>query len=322
MASHMEILAVGSVEVSLPPRAHVVADTMGVLEPTKTSSFMCGGTISINATCLLSVFPFLYEVPTKPFEKYIKPDRGIPGRDGNAIRWDHSVEGNPEVNLKIVKVALALMFHVARRPQQNPKTQINKRFNALYATMFPTKQAPTIELDPTLDIKETADWMSQEGLDQQVLNILLFMPEDKLPGKTSKAFVTQLKLFSTFSERTPYVVMKALINDGIGHVMTLRAVADDAAELVTIERELMEKHTKKFPYLKILRLEGHECIVPQAFPNRFKAATIWKRKRDGTFREHRITKELQSDVSDQDLEEALSMPPLKKRGASNVSYER
>lgn len=67
----------------------------------------------------------------------------------------------------------------------------------------------------------------------------------------------------------------------------------------------MEKHTKeKFPYLKILRLEGHERIVPQAFPNLFKAATLWKRKGDGTFREYRITKDLQSDVSDQDLEEA------------------
>lgn len=238
-------------------------------------------------------------------EKYIKPDRGVPGKDGRAARWDHSVESDSEISLKIVKIALSLMFHVARRPQQNPKTQINKRFSALYATMFPNKQAPAIELDPTLDIKGTADWMSQEGLDQKILNILLFIPNDKLSGKTSQAFITQLKLFSTFSEMTPYVVMKALINDGIGHVMTLQSVADAAAKLVTVERELMEKHTKeKFPYLKILRLEGHERIVPQAFPNLFKVATLWKRKGDGTFREYRITKDLQSDVSDQDLEEA------------------
>lgn len=110
--------------------------------------------------------------------------------------------------------------------------------------MFPNKQAPAIELDPTLDIKVTADWMSQEGLDQKILNILLFIPNDKLPGKTSQVFITQLKLFSIFSEMTPYVVMKALINDGIGHMMTLRSVADAAAKLVTVERELMEKHTK------------------------------------------------------------------------------
>ncbi|KAK1343062.1 hypothetical protein QTO34_015834 [Cnephaeus nilssonii] len=186
----------------------------------------------------------------------------------------------------------------------------------------PKQATPAIELDPTLDIKGTADWMSQEGLDQKILNFLLFIPNDKLPGKTSKAFITQLKLFSTFSEMTPYEVMKALINDGIGHVMTLRSVADDAAKLVTVERELMKKHTKeKFPYLKILRLEGHERIVPQDFPNLFKAATLWKRKRDGTFREYQITKDLQSEVSEQDLEEALLMPPLKRKGASNVSYD-
>lgn len=67
----------------------------------------------------------------------------------------------------------------------------------------------------------------------------------------------------SFSPPFHYVVMKALINDGIGHVMTLRSVADDDAKLVTVERELMEKNTKeRFPYLKILRLEGHEYIVP------------------------------------------------------------
>lgn len=138
MASHVEILAVGSADVYIPPRAHVVmAATMRVLEPTKTSSFTCGGTISINTSCLLAILPLLYKVPSKPFKKYIKPDRGMPGKDGRAAWWDHSVESDPEVNLKIVKIALSLMFHVARRPQQNPKTQINKRFNALYATIFP-----------------------------------------------------------------------------------------------------------------------------------------------------------------------------------------
>lgn len=48
---------------------------------------------------------------------------------------------------------------------------------------------------------------------------------------------------------------------------------------------------------------------------------MWKRKREGTFRDYRVTKELQADISEQDIEEVMMLPPIKKRGMSNVNYD-
>lgn len=118
------------------------------------------------------------------------------------------------------------------------------------------------------------------------------------------------------------MVMKSLINEGVNHITVMRPVSEDAAKLVATEKEPFDQHSReRFPYLKILRLEGHERITPQAFPNLFQAATMWKRKCEGTFRDYRITKELQADMSEQDVEEVMMLPPIKKRGISNINYD-
>lgn len=80
----------------------------------------------------------------------------------------------------VVKTALALLYYTVRRPQQNPNSQINKRFNALHAMFFPGVQPPTIDLDPALHLREAAIWLNAGGLDVKILNVLLFI-EDKDP---------------------------------------------------------------------------------------------------------------------------------------------
>lgn len=127
MASHAELVPSGLVDVHLPPKAKVVtAAAAGLIDLTHMRNATCGGTRSINTTCLLATFPLLYDIPGKPWDKCTQPDRGVPGKDGSVIEWDVITEVDSEQHLLIVKVALRLMYYVVYRPQQNPKNQINK----------------------------------------------------------------------------------------------------------------------------------------------------------------------------------------------------
>lgn len=95
--------------------------------------------------------------------------------------------------------------------------------------------------------------------------------------------------------------------------MTIRQVTVDAVWFIKPERQLIEQHPeKKFQYLKILKLEGHNLLTPQSFPNLFRAALLFKRKREGPCKDYRTTKELNAEVSEQEIEEALQEPPFKK----------
>lgn len=122
----------------------------------------------------------------------------------------------------IVKTALALIYYlVVRRPQQNPMSQITKRFNALHATLFLVVQSPNIDLDPALDFRESAVWISTQGLDIPILKALLFTKEADLPGPTARVFVSQLKLFAAYAEMTPNLTMKFVVNKGLSDTILL-----------------------------------------------------------------------------------------------------
>lgn len=101
----------------------------------------------------------------------------------------------------------------------------------------------------------------------------------------------------------------------------IRQVTADAVRFVKLEKKLTEQHTeKKFQYLKILKLEGHKLLTLQSFPNLFRAALLFKRKREETFKEYRTTKELNAEVSKQEIEEALQVPPFKKIKLAQLDY--
>lgn len=145
--------------------------------------------------------------------------------------------------------------------------------------MRPCIEAPTIDPDPALDFRESTGRLSSEELDVEILNTLLFTDDSDLPGPTSRAFVTQLRLISSFAEMTPYTIIRSLINVGFSRVMMIRQVTAGAVRFVKLEK-LIQQHTeKKFQYLKILQLEGHNLLTPQSVPHLFRAAVVQKKMR-------------------------------------------
>lgn len=116
--------------------------------------------------------------------------------------------------------------------------------------MFLGIQAPTIDPDPALDLRESAKWLSSEELDVKILNTLLFIDDSNRPGPTSRAFVTQLRLISSFAEMTPYTITRSPINDGFSRVMMIRQVTADAVRFVKLEKKLTEQHREAVSILE------------------------------------------------------------------------
>lgn len=174
MPRYAEMVSSEHVDVYLPPPELVLsAAACALVNTSSMKEITVGGSISITTTCLLATLPNLYNLPDDPLKKYIHKDRGKKDAQGAPASW-----GPEDVQVKsigistIVKTALALTYYVVRRPQQNPMSQITKRFNALHATLFPGTQAPTIDLDPALDFREAAIWISSQGLDVLILQSL------------------------------------------------------------------------------------------------------------------------------------------------------
>lgn len=164
----------------------------------------------------------------------------------------------------IIKGALALMYHMIRKPQQNPVPQVGKRFNALYSTVRPGVRPPTADLDPVIDFKDAASWSSTKGLDTIFLNALLAAENHETVGPTEKAFIAQSILISSFTEMTPYLTMKVFVNEGLSKASLLLGVASEIKAFIEAERALRQLHGDDalFPYLKALRLQGHEVLPP------------------------------------------------------------
>lgn len=103
--------------------------------------------------------------------------------------------------------------------------------------------------------------------------------------------------------------------------MMIQQVTAVAVRFVKLEK-LIQQHTEKlFQYLKILKLEGHYLLTPQLFPHLFRAALLFKRKRKRTFKDYRTTRELNAEVSEQEIEEALQEPPFKKIKLAQLDHE-
>lgn len=67
---------------------------------------------------------------------------------------------------------------------------------------------------------------------------------------------------TTFAEMTPYMTMKAFIDEGLSYASFLHGVGQEM-----MEADLVEKHgASMFSYLKALWLEGHDLLAPIKFP--------------------------------------------------------
>ncbi|EPQ14198.1 Zinc finger protein 572 [Myotis brandtii] len=165
-------------------------------------------------------------------------------------------------------------------------------------------------------------WLSSNELDTIILGTLLELEDHSTLGPTGKAFISQLKLVSSYAEMTPYLTIKSFINDGLSKASMLPGVGSEIQAFSKAEEELKEQHgDKMFPYLKCLRLPGHERLAPVNFSNLCKVANTRKRRIDRTFRDYKSTKESMSSLTDREVEEAVAQPPIKKNMMSQVEAE-
>lgn len=96
---------------------------------------LCGVTAALLAL-LLATFPQLHEAVPQ-IREYIMGTRGLPSQDGNLAPWIvDNTEVTGEGKCKNIKAALSLMYHLVRKPQQNPVEQIKRRL-MLFATGRP-----------------------------------------------------------------------------------------------------------------------------------------------------------------------------------------
>lgn len=95
-----------------------------------------GSGVFISVTCLLATFPLLYNLEGRPWDKYIHANRGSINASTEPVEWGPNVELDDMTGKRIVKIALAMMFCLVKRPQQNPMQQVNKRCNILHATLY------------------------------------------------------------------------------------------------------------------------------------------------------------------------------------------
>ncbi|EPQ11842.1 Nucleoprotein [Myotis brandtii] len=311
--------------ICLPPRNQVVSpSTIAVARPNVTIASTLGGSVAIGTGFLLAVFPQLYDIPGQPLSQYIRDNRGIQTKPGIFLPWAPSDDLRPtadHINC-IVKCALGFMYHMIRKPQQNPNTQIGRRFSALYSTVKPGVQPPPVDIDPLFDLKETALWLLAKGLDIIIPSTLLEMEDHTPLWPTAKAFISQLKLVSSYAEMTPYLTIKSFISDGLSKASMLPGVGAEIQAFLKAEDELKEQHgDKMFPYLKCLRLPGHERLAPVNFRNLCKVANARKRWIDGTFGDYKSTEESLSSLTDKEVEDAVAQPPMKKRMMSQADAE-
>lgn len=124
------------------------------------------------------------------------------------------------------------MYHMIRKPQKNPMPQVSRRFNALYSTVRPGIQPPTVDLDPVIDFKEAAAWLLMKGLDVVILNTLLAVETHDTVGPTGKAFISQIRLFSSFAGMTTYLTIKEFINEGLSKASLLPGVDSEIKAFV------------------------------------------------------------------------------------------
>lgn len=85
-----------------------------------------GDGVSIRVTCLLAAFPLLYDLEGRPRDKCIHANRGSINASTEPVEWGPHVELDDMTGKRIVKMALAVMFYLVKRPHQNPKQQVNE----------------------------------------------------------------------------------------------------------------------------------------------------------------------------------------------------
>lgn len=313
MASSLEIGDTVAKTIVLPPEENVLkAAVLAAQHTEKAVKYTLGESVAVIVNFLLAAFPALYATS---LSQNRAGSRGIPNNEGKELGWtmDHAGVTPNDSNI-IVKSTFALLYHLVRKPQQNPMAQVAKRFNAMYTTVKQGLQPPVVEVNPLFDFKDAAMWLTSAGFGTLIIKSLLELESHSSTGPSGKALIGQVKLVATDAEMTPYMTMKSFINEGLSYGAMLPGVVTEIRAFLQAERELKEHGEELFPYLKAFKLRGHELLAPVRFPNLCKVANTRKRRIDGTFHDYPSTKESLSTLTDKEVEDAVSRPPLKRRG--------
>lgn len=164
MADSMEIPG-GSLQLLAiaPPRLVILSAMTVLASPMRVIQWILGGATAAMLSLLLATFPQLYDAVPQ-IREYIMETRGLPSQDGNLAPWIvDNIEVTGEGKYKNIKAALSLMYHLVRKPQQNPVEQIQRRFNAMFATVRPGVTPHIIDLYTSLDFTEAASSFSSRG---------------------------------------------------------------------------------------------------------------------------------------------------------------
>lgn len=130
--------------VYLPPKEHAHRVAVTALSMGAVWQFTMAGNTSILTGFVLESFPMLYSIPGWLFDPYVHDDHGKRNTQGHLLPWSPSgYDLRSDLSDKIIKGALALLFHVIRKPQQNLMSQITRRFIALFAATVWPKFAAT-----------------------------------------------------------------------------------------------------------------------------------------------------------------------------------
>lgn len=136
MYSHVELVHRTGMNLYLPPREQICqAESTNLHNLTAMKQMTVGSVVSINVTCLLATFP-LVQPRRKTMGQTHPCNRGSINASTEPVEWGPKVELDDRTGKRIVKIALAMMFCLVKRPQQNPMQQVNKGFNVLHAPLF------------------------------------------------------------------------------------------------------------------------------------------------------------------------------------------
>lgn len=107
------------------------------------------------------------------------------------VPWDNpEVNETPALKNKIAKAPLGLMYHVIEKPLEVTAQRIIRRFNVLYTIFCQGLTPPVVHLDPVVDFKGVAVWLSTNDLGTVFLKAIFNMEADV--GQTAQLLVVNL----------------------------------------------------------------------------------------------------------------------------------
>ncbi|DBA13184.1 TPA_asm: nucleoprotein [electric eel bornavirus] len=232
-----------------------------------------GKTTSIFIMMLVSVFPSTHMI--------FGSEHNVERNEGK--RWIPDViPPVPKDSMALcIKIVLSLLYYIVKRPSAYPTEQIKRRFAAAYVTAKGSGGAvPLVDIPTCMDHQKALSWLSSRGLDQEILKHLLRIRPD---NKTQEALLQQLKLISEDAEMTSFKSVEEFLVSTPTAAIFLPGLGKELADYIRVRDMLKQNHDDDYPYIKLLKLPGHEMLVASKFPTLVTVANEWKRKHEPSF---------------------------------------